>query len=129
MVEIQLNTNENNINEKEEIYNNYSDKEYNIKRFLTEKQNKNINNLNETKILTLHSLSSGKTECDKIFSKKNSLFSELTDNNLIEEERRKLEDKLNKNFGIIDNEKFQCDLLKKKINTLTIFLMKNIKKK
>ena len=114
MLEIQLNTNENNINEKEEFYNNYSDKEYNIKRFLTEKQNKNINNLNETKILTLHSLSSGKTECDKIFSKKNSLFSELTDNNLIEEERRKLEDKLNKNFGIIDNEKFQCDLLEKK---------------
>ena len=45
MLEIQLNTNENNINEKEEIYNNYSDKAYNIKRFLTEKQNKNINNL------------------------------------------------------------------------------------
>ena len=64
----------------------------------------------------------------KFFQKKNSLFFNLTDNNLIEEERRKLEDKLNKNFGIIDNEKFQCDLLKKKINTLTIFLMKNIKK-
>ena len=59
MVEIQLNTNENNINEKEEIYNNYSDKEYNIKRFLTEKQNRHIgiNKLNENKILTLHSLS------------------------------------------------------------------------
>ncbi len=59
MLEIQLNTNENNINEKEEIYNNYSDKEYNIKRFLTEKQNKHIgiNKLNENKILTLHSLS------------------------------------------------------------------------
>ena len=123
MLEIQLNTNENNINEKEEIYNNYSDKEYNIKRFLTEKQNKHIgvNKLNENKILTLHSFSSGKTEYD------NSLFFNLTDNNLIEEERRKLEDKLNKNFSIIYNEKFQCDLLKK-INTLTLFLMKNIKK-
>ena len=102
MVEIQLNTNENNINEKEEIYNNYSDKAYNIKRFLTEKQNKHIgiNKLNENKILTLHSFSSGKTEYG------NSLFFNLTDNNLIEEERRKLEDKLNKNFGIIDNENF-----------------------
>ena len=46
MVEIQLNTNENNINEKEEIYNNYSDKAYNIKRFLTEKQNKHIGIIN-----------------------------------------------------------------------------------
>ena len=81
----------------------------------------------KSKILTLHSLSSGKTVYDKIFSKKNSLFSDLTDNNLIKEERRKLEDKLNKNFSIIYNEKFQCDLLKK-INTLTLFLMKNIKK-
>ncbi len=106
-----------NFNTNKDIF-NYSDgNDEKIIYFLTKKQKlKSLNTINETKnCLNFNSLSSIKNS-----ENENSLSNIESYKNFdfvfIEEKRRKLEEKLLKNFGINDSMKFEKDLLEKKNN-------------
>ena len=104
-----------NFNSNKDIF-NYSDgNDKKIIYLLKKKQKiKSTNNINETKnYLTFNSLSSIKNSDNEsnlsiIESYKNFDFF------LIEEKRKKLEEKLVKSFGIINSKQFEKDFLKKK---------------
>ena len=94
---------------------NYSDG--NVEKNLLKKKKqklKNLNTLNETKnFINFNSLSSIKNSDNETSFSNIESYKNL-DIILIEEKRRKLEEKLIKNFGLSDCEKFENNLLEKK---------------